>query len=779
MLRFPYYPEERNLDCFGDGMKRLCKIAVVGLTLIVYYPAAAQSEPASGHIVGHVLDPQSRPISGAVVVLSEPGHILRSTTDTDGLFDFPADVREADVQVEMSGFAPQTVHLETGNDAAIQLAPATVTQNVVVSATRSNLTSEATASSVRVLDSQQLVDVAAETLDDKLRQVPGFELFRRSSSRVSNPTNQGVSLRGLGSTAASRTLVLANLIPINDPFGGWIHWEQTPQLLVQQVEVVRGGGSDLYGSSAIGGVVDIVEHPPTLAAGELQLGYGAENTPQASLIESLSHGPWHGLVAGDFFRTDGYILVAPSQRGLIDSPSNVHYQNADVQIERTFSSRGNAFLSGNMMNEARANGTEIQNNANRLWTYNAGFDWNTTTSSALKFRAYGTTEHYRQSFSSTAADRNSETLTRLQYVPTIALGASAQWLQSIASHLTIVAGADVQDIRASDLEDTFFHVPTGYLDTTARQRETGVYGEGILQFSKWTITGSVRYDNFRNLDAQQWTLAKGNFTYLPIPDRTENVGDPRLGVVRRVTSNVALTASAFRAFRSPTMNELYRTGQVGQQITLANPELRSERATGWETGMQWAQPSRNAVVRASYFWTEVNRPVTALTLSQTGSTITLMRENLGQIRSRGVSLDYEIAPRSWLFFSGGYQFARATVTRNDQNPALIGNWIPQVPRNTATAQATVSRKRWGTLSVQVRATGHQFDDDQNRFLLHSFFRADAFAAHQVNRHLEIFASGENLFDRTIEVGRTPVLTLGTPRLVQGGIRLRWNGETAD
>jgi len=226
------------------------------------------------------------------------------------------------------------------------------------------------------------------------------------------------------------------------------------------------------------------------------------------------------------------------------------------------------------------------------------------------------------------------------------------------------------------------------------------------------------------------------------------------------------------------MNELYRTGQVGQQITLANPLLRSERATGWETGAQWAQPSRNSIIRASYFWTEVNRPVTALTISETPTSTTLMRENLGQIRSRGVSLDYEIAPLPWLSFAGGYQFARATVTRFDQEPALVGNWIPQVPRNTATAQATVSKKRWGTISLQERATGHQFDDDQNQFLLHSFFRTDAYASHDLTRYVELFISGENLFDRSIEVGRTPILTLGTPRLVQGGLRIRWKDESS-
>jgi outer membrane receptor protein involved in Fe transport len=755
-------------------MKSGCRLALLGL---VVSSAALGQSGTQAHFTGHVVDSQSRPVTGATAILSTSGRVLRATTDSSGHFDFPADSGAADVRIEIPGFAPQAAHLRPGTDAVIELSPATVTQNVVVSATRTALPEEATASSVRVLPAEQLAVTAGATLDDKLRQIPGFELFRRSSSRVSNPTSQGVSLRGLGSTAASRTLVLADLVPVNDPFGGWIHWDETPQLLIQQVEVVRGGGSDLYGSSAIGGVIDLVEHPPTLAAGELQLGYGAQNTPQVSLIESVSRGAWHGLIAGDFFRTDGYTLITPAQRGMIDQNSNVHYQNANVQIERTLGSIGRAFLAGNLLNEARSNGTEIQNNATRLWRYDAGFDWNTSTTSTLKVRAYGATEHYRQSFSSVAPDRNSEILTRLQRVPTGELGASAQWLQSFGAHFTVVAGADIEDVRATDFEDTFFLQPTGYIDTTARQREAGVYGEGILQLSKWTITGSVRFDHFVNLDAEQWALAKGVFSSTMIPDRTENVANPRLGAVRRITSNFSLTATAFRAFRSPTMNELYRTGQVGQQITLANPLLRSERATGWETGAQWAQPSRNSVVRASYFWTEVNRPVTALTLSQSGSTTTLQRANLGQIRSRGVSLDYEVAPRSWLFLGGGYQYARATVTRFDQNTALIGNWIPQVPRNTAAALATVTKKRWGTLAVQIRGTGHQFDDDQNHFLLHSFFRADAYAAHELNRHVELFASGENLFDRTIEVGRTPVLTLGTPRIVQGGLRLRWKDET--
>ncbi len=258
-----------------------------------------------------------------------------------------------------------------------------------------------------------------------------------------------------------------------------------------------------------------------------------------------------------------------------------------------------------------------------------------------------------------------------------------------------------------------------------------------------------------------------------MPSFSETVFDPRIGISRRITTNIALHASAFRAYRAPTQNELYRSGQVGQQTTLPNPDLRSERATGWETGFQTDLPRWNSMLRVSYFWTQVNRPITALTLQVTSTSTLLRRENLGQIESRGVSLDYEVHPAHWAALTGGYQFANATVTRYDQQPQLVGNWIPQVARNMATTQLRVTNSRLGLLSLQARISGRQFDDDANRYLLHGYFRLDAYASREFGHHIACFAAAENLFDRSIEVGRTPVLTLGTPRVARLGLTLHF------
>ena len=161
----------------------------------------------------------------------------------------------------------------------------------------------------------------------------------------------------------------------------------------------------------------------------------------------------------------------------------------------------------------------------------------------------------------------------------------------------------------------------------------------------------------------------------------ETVFDPRLGIARKLGEHLfALTGSGFRAYRAPTANELYRSTQVGSLLTLPNNNLRSERATGWETGI--AMQQHWGTLRTSYFWTRVNRPITALTTNPNSNPIQLERENLGQVESRGISADLELQPTRWMTVQGGYQYTNATVTQDNLQSNLVGNWIPPGPPTT-------------------------------------------------------------------------------------------------
>ena len=748
------------------------RVLLALISLLATQAVAAQSPVP---ITISVIDKSGAVIPGASI--QDAGGRLLGRTDTSGQLTIQCRI-PCRLRIEARGFAGKFV--EVSANTTVQLDPENATQEVTVTAYRTPLGPLESPATTRLLSSFALSTTASPTMDGQMRQLPGIELFRRSSSLVANPTSQGISLRGLGSTSASRTLLTEDDVPLNDAIGGWIHWEELPELAVNRIETVRGGASDLYGSSAIGGVVNVVPSRPSTNLGEVRTSYGGLGTYDTSALLETSLRDWGLLASGGAIGTDGFIQEAPAQRGPIDSVSNMHGQNGLFDVERN---RGplRLFVRGSGFNEARANGTPFQQNGTRLWRYATGADWQGPRGASGTLRLYGSTEHYRQTFSSISnaptpshpacTFRCGETPTRFTLIPDNELGAAAHWNQPIGTGLLLIAGADVHDVRVWDREQTF-GATAALTNLHDHQRDSAGYAEAMATHQAWTLTASGRIDWYQNFDGRQvqWNGTTWVLTAKQPPSRDETLFNPRMGVSRKLGEHWALSASGFRAFRAPTPSELYRSTQVGSKLTLPNSSLLSERATGWEAGIssEW----RWGTIRTSYFDTQVNRPIVAVTTNATSSPILLLRENLGQIESRGVGLDFEVAPQRWLAIDGGYQYAHAVVSRG---PLDLGNWIPEVARNMASLNLRAFQPRIGTLSLQSRLSGHQYDDDANLFLLHSYYRLDAFGSHDFGSRLQFFAAAENLFDRSIEVSKTPTTTLATPRVARAGVQVRLGG----
>jgi outer membrane receptor protein involved in Fe transport len=651
-------------------------------------------------------------------------------------------------------------------------------ESVTVTADRGLVGVSDSATSVAVVSGQQMSAQPGLTLDDRLHEVAGFQLFRRTSSWTANPTTEGISLRGLGSTAASRTLVVSDQIPLNDPFGGWIHWDEIPSLGIEEVKLLRGGAADLYGSSAIGGVVDVVPVMPPVHGLEVKadVGGATENTSDENVLLAGVMRRMAVLAAYSGLRTGGYITTAPAFRGTVDVPANVHQESGRLVLSTPRAVRGvRGFVLGNVLNEARGNGTPLQTNGTRLWRYEGGVDADGGWGHGV-VRVYGSREAFRQTFSSIAANRDSETLTSMHQTPADEVGLVAQGARTHGA-VTAALGVDVRDVRATD--DATVTATGVVTSTSARQRETGGYLDAIWLPKGWSVSGSVRVDSFRTFAARQVVsnVAGGK----GLPELDELMVSPRLGVVRKLRHGLLLTGTGFRAFRGPTMNELYRTGQVGQQITLANDALLAERATGFEFGGE--EVGRAGRVRATYFWTEVNRPISAVELSQTATTQLLQRQNLGQIRSRGAMVEGQTASWRGLDASFGYQLAVATVTAFNSSSAaqanLTGKWIPEVPREMVTATANYVRPKFASFHAIASYEGREFDDAANEYLLHPYARVDVSAERELGHGFSVYAGAQNVLNRTIDAGMTPILTLAAPRLVQGGVRYGWGGRGRD
>ena len=748
---------------------------VVSFVLLIL-PILAQAQQIT--VGGVVEDPSGAAIQGAQVTLSSSGSTQFQNSGAEGKFSFSVQAgTSGKIRVIAAGFSPAEQDWST-NSKPVQLTfilrGEAQGEQVVVTAARSGLKLSEVPGSAIQLSQEDIAANPALTTDDMLRQIPGFALFRRSSSRISNPTTLGASLRGLDGSGPSRALVLEDGVPLVDPFGGWVYWDRVPRAELSSVEVFRGGESNLYGSDALGGVIQFLTRVPSGPALSVDMSYGNENTPDLSVFAGTAVNRWDFEAATDMLRTDGYILVPASERGTIDTEANSRHATVDGGIGYRISDTGRAFLRGTFFDEARNNGTPLQTNSTGTGAGVAGINSGIGEHDSVLARVFGQVEGYDQVFSAIASTRDSEALTDLQHVPSQELGGAFQWNHAFKNQ-TLIGGVDANEV-IGESDERLFSSTTGahFANNFAggRQRSTGIFGEDIFRLgNKWTIIAGARWDDWNNFDASniRVTLPAGTAAGQFFPDRNETSFSPRLSLMRAVTQNSAVWVAGYRAFRAPTLNELYRSFRQGNAVTNANAFLRAERLTGAELGARATTFDQKAEFRGTFFWADVVNPIVNETLSTTPALITRERENLGRTRSFGTELDSVIRFTNTVQFSAGYQFVHAYV--DDSVPSLVGKLVPEVPKHQLTWEARYWDPSRIMLSIEGRYSSSQWDDDLNTLFLGRYYVMDLFAGHEFISGLTGYVAVENFLNQryAFEI-LPPVQELGAPILARIGFR---------
>ncbi|HEY8671883.1 MAG TPA: TonB-dependent receptor, partial [Terriglobales bacterium] len=452
--------------------------------------APVSAQPVT--VTGVVRDLTGAVIPGATVTLRSEHSTHTTKTGPGGEFSFliPED-SSATIRAEASGFATAeqvwsaSASMGAAGQLTFTLRSLAEGERIVVSATRTEMKLSEVPGSALELSAVDLEANPALAVDDLLRQVPGFSLFRRSSSRVANPTTQGVSLRGVGASGPSRALVLEDGVPLVDPFGGWIYWDRVPRTSLSSVEVSRGGASSLYGSDALGGVIQFITRVPTEPSFSIDTSYGTENTPDLSAWGGTAFSRWDISAAADMSRTDGYILVPGSQRGPVDTAASSKHATVDATLGYKLSDSGRVYVRGGFFDESRKNGTPLQVNSTGTASGAAGVNTAIGAHDWLSARAFGLVEGYDQTFSSISTARNTETLSDIQHVPSQQAGTALQWNHVLKGH-TLIAGLDFQEIMGAS--DELLPLASATNIAGGRQRSTGLFGQDIFRVAnKWTI----------------------------------------------------------------------------------------------------------------------------------------------------------------------------------------------------------------------------------------------------------------------------------------------------
>jgi outer membrane receptor protein involved in Fe transport len=751
----------------------------------------------AGALSGTVRDMSGGAVSGATVILrTNDGVEQQTVSGPDGRFSFDDPPGAATLVVLAGGFAVSEQRIAGSGDIEVVLSPASLLETLTVTPTRSERRLGSTPASVSVIDREELSASAAIVVDDVLRQLPTFSLFRRTSSLSSHPTAQGVSLRGIGPSGVSRTLVLLDNVPFNDPFGGWVYWTRVPVDSVDRIEVVDGPSSSLYGNYAMGGVINIMSSRPAARTVELKAQYGSRSSPKLDFFGSEARGNLGVVVDGSLFDTDGFPSVVAAERGAVDTNASVDFKNINVKADYRPTDRMNAFVRAGYFREERNNGkvstfTGDPEANDTTWTsLNGGLRVALPDESDLQVRLFADFESFHSTFLA-VPDLTTRAIGRMsldQEVPSKGIGGMAQWAKVLGGVHYFTAGTDWRWVDG-DSEESVLDRETGTSVVTERisggtQRSVGVFIQDIFTpRPNLNVTLGARVDHWRNYDGHhlETSAVTGEPTeqHRPrLPERSDTVVSPRAALLYRFTDRISAWGAINWGFRAPTLNELYRQFRVGATLTRANEGLGPERLVGGEAGVNIAA-SRNTTVRATWYDNRVKNAVSNVTIA----TNTQQRQNLGRTRIRGLQTDveYRLGP-SWRL-SGGYLFNHATVREFDANPALVGNFLPQVPKHRGSMQVVYSDPRLATLGLGVQLIGRQFDDDQNIRVvpgeaapgLPGYAVVDVTASRAVGRGLEIFVGAQNLLGREYYVGTNPT-TIGAPRLVHVGVRARFAGR---
>jgi outer membrane receptor protein involved in Fe transport len=650
---------------------------------------------------------------------------------------------------------------------------------VVVTPSRIEQRASDVPGSVTVIGGDAIRDAPQQTVDDILRQVPSFSLFRRSSSLVTHPTAQGVSLRGIGPSGASRALVLHDGVPINDPFGGWVQWLRIPHLGVEQIEVMRGGGSALWGNGALGGVIHVLSRRPTENSLTFDASVGSFDTTRFDLLGTGVHGPVRVSIEGMKFDTDGYFIVKKSRRGRIDQPADSHSGLGQARVETVLSPDVTLFGTFGYFAEQRNNGTPLQENDTELGSLSTGGTVRTADGSVWRATAWTQAESFHSTFSTQALDRASESLALSQESPSVTAGGSLQWNKTVGAH-ALLAGIDSRWVTGETDENVYV---AGRIVRTRVAGGEQVFAGAFVQ-DAWTVTpwleltGAIRGDWWQAYSGER----REDFPPAGVPARQEFrdvdyvIPSPRLAALVHATPATDLFASVYQGFRVPTLNELYRPFRVRNDVTVANAQLKPERLTGGEAGVE--QRWRMVDARVTGFWNEVQDQILNVTLSTPladcpAGTTCRQRRNVDLTRIRGVETELEVRPRPRWRVVASHVYLDARVVEASSQPLLEGNRLAQVPDHVFTIGVHWADPAWFNASLMVRRVGGQFEDDLNTLPLGAFTTVDARIARRFAKFVDVYLGVENLFDERYTVARTSegVISIGAPRIVHGGVRL--------
>lgn len=610
----------------------------------------------------------------------------------------------------------------------------------------------------------KIVTGASGRIEDTLSSVAGFQQFRRSDSRSSNPSAQGVTLRALGGNATSRALMLLDGVPLADPFFGYIPFSAVAPERLSSIRVTRGGGSGPFGAGALAGTIELESaNAATLGpvSGQAMINDRGETELSGTVAPQIGQG--FAEISGRWDRGQGFYTTPADQRVPATARAKFDSWSASARLVQPVGDnlelqvRGLAYEDNRVLRfEGADTGGKGQDVSARLVSRGP---WQVDVLAYAQWRNFNNIVISATSFAKTLDQRDT---------PSSGQGGKIEVRPPVGGGHTLRLGSDFRRSEGDLAEYRFLASGAGNGSRFAGGVNTdwGLFVEDDWELGVLTLTGGVRADRWTINDGYHLNLdaAGGVLDDSVYPDRADWAFSYRAGAVVAATEGLKLRAAAYSGLRLPTLNELYRPFVVFPVTTLANAALENERLEGFEAGIDW-QPVEGVALSLTAFDNEVENAVTNVTIDDS----TRQRRNIDAIKAQGIEFGTQL--RFGPFGLDGSLAYTDAEMRSDTATDLDGLRPAQTPRWAASATASWRPADGMTFAATLRHVGLQYEDDQEDDALPAATTVDLFAQVPIIEKLSFVGRVENLFDEEIITrNQGGSMDLGVPLTVWGGFR---------
>lgn len=620
--------------------------------------------------------------------------------------------------------------------------------------------------SITTLPRDQITSSGSGRIEDVLKNVAGFQQFRRSDSRSSNPSAQGVTLRALGGNATSRALVLLDGVPVADPFFGYIPLTSFAPENLERIRVTRGAGSGPFGAGALAGTIELESAGPDAlgpVATSVLVNDRAETEVSAAIAQEMGAG--FAVISGRWDRGRGFFTTPEDQRvpatarAAFDSWTVGARAAAPLTNSIELQARVGLFEDARTLRFEGANSTsEGQDASIRL--VGRG-EWQFDALAYVQARNFSNIVISSTRFVRVLDQRNT---------PSTGIGGKFELRPPVAEGHTVRLGVDYR--RADgELQEEAFSAFTTLLRERRRAggntANLGFFLEDDWQIGPLLLTGGLRADHtaiedgfFRAVDANGALVSETIAS-----DRADWALNWRAGARIYAARRIEVRAAAYTGSRLPTLNELYRPFVVFPVVTQANAELENERLRGYELGVDW-RPARGVLFSLLAFDNRVENAIANVTLAPN----LRQRQNLPAIDAQGIEAVFG-ADFGQLSLDASLAYTDAKIDGEGASIALDGNRPPQTPEFAASATIAWQPADGWRLAGTVRHISEQFEDDQETDRLAPATTFDLFAQAPLFERFSIVARAENIFDEVVVTRNSGgAIDLGAPRTLWLGLR---------